>query len=449
MQTFEDPQKCWKCDYRSEKMDNLVKHVALGHSQLDELLQDSKLVKEKRAKALAKPKRVSIGPFCPICDTKDPQREHVARHFSEELLAIVNQYPDPCACMHCEYKGDKPKTLSIHVALVHAKLDLMLMDPELVQSKRESFHSKPKKLTIGPVCPVCDLKFTKTQNRDHVSWHYIDELRAIVQEFEDPSQCPKCPYSGDTNEKMVKHVALGHSMLDALLQDESLLEMKRMKALSKPKKVVLGPSCPICESKDPSREHVSRHFSEELNDIVNGFEDPLQCTQCSYKSDRVKNVAIHIALVHSILDHFMTDTDLVKSKREHFFGKPQKVSVGSLCPICDAEFPKGHNRDHLCQHFMEDLRDYVLGFTDASQCNECPFSSEKLDNLVKHVALGHSKLDEFLSNEQLVADKRERFLTKPKKIQIGPQCPICDIKFNKSQNRDHVSWHFIEELRRE
>ena len=48
---------------------------------------------------------------------------------------------------------------------------------------------------------------------------------------------------------MVKHVALGHSMLDALLQDENLLELKRIKAQSKPKKIAVGSTCPICDNK--------------------------------------------------------------------------------------------------------------------------------------------------------------------------------------------------------
>ena len=147
--------------------------------------------------------------------------------------------------------------------------------------------------------------------------------------------------------------ALGHSMLDALLQDESLLEHKRMVALSKPKKVNVGNVCPICDSKDPSREHVSRHFSDELLDIVMGFEDPSQCTQCSYKNDKPKNVSIHIALVHSILDHFLGDQDLVKSKRDLFSAKPQKVNIGNQCPICDAEFTKGQNRDHVSFEYYQ------------------------------------------------------------------------------------------------
>ena len=177
-------------------------------------------------------------------------------------------------------------------------------------------------------------------------------------------------------------------MLDALLQDESLLEQKRMKAMSKPKKVNVGSTCPICDSKEPSREHVSRHFSDELLDIVMGFQDPSQCTQCSYKNDKPKNVSIHIALVHSILDHFLSDQELVKSKRETHSAKPQKVNIGNQCPVCDAEFTKGQNRDHVCWHFMDELRDLVLSFPDTKMCNECSYTSDKLDNLVKHVALG-------------------------------------------------------------
>ncbi len=265
-----------------------MKHVALGHGKLDELLQDEDLVRRKRARAMIKPKKSSIGPLCPICDAKEPAREHVARHFSDELVAIVNTYPDPCSCMECDYRGDKPKTVAIHIALVHAKLDLMLANEELVEAKRTIVMSKPKKLTIGPQCPICDMKFTKSQNRDHVAWHYVPELRAIVEQFENPAQCPQCPYTADANEKMVKHVALGHSMLDQLLQDEALLEHKRAKATNKPKKVQIGANCPICDSKDPTREHVARHFGDELLDIVMGFENPGQCTQCNYKNDKPK-----------------------------------------------------------------------------------------------------------------------------------------------------------------
>ena len=41
-------------------MDNLVKHYALGHSKLDELLLDDDLVEKKRKEHAKKPKRLSF-----------------------------------------------------------------------------------------------------------------------------------------------------------------------------------------------------------------------------------------------------------------------------------------------------------------------------------------------------------------------------------------------------
>ena len=93
---------------------------------------------------------------------------------------MIANNPDSTACVECDYKADKPKTLSIHVALVHGQLEQNLNDPDLVQAKRTAYMSKPKKVNVGLVCPICDLKFAKTPNRDHVAWHYMDELRLVT-----------------------------------------------------------------------------------------------------------------------------------------------------------------------------------------------------------------------------------------------------------------------------
>lgn len=450
VQSFPNPNMCAFCPYGSEKQDNLVKHVALGHSKLDEYLLDDDLVAAKRARSMSKPRKVALGPTCPVCDTRDPAREHVARHFGDELHAYITEFggENVSACNECEYRGDKPKTLGIHVALVHGKLDILLADEELVQIKRHNFLNKPKKLAIGPKCPICDMQFSKNQNRDHVSYHFSEELKAIVNEFPDPSQCTQCNYIGDSMEKMVKHVALGHSMLDGFLQDEELVLDKRMKALAKPKKVELGELCPVCDNKIPTREHVARHFGDELMDVVLSFPDQTQCSECSYRNEKGKNVAIHIALVHNLLDQCLANEELVAEKRDRHFNKPAKVQLGMSCPVCDQQFHKsGQNRDHVCWHFMDELRDIVLTFPDKEACPECTYTSDKMDNMVKHIALGHSKIDELLQNEELVEAKRTIAKSKVKKISIGPSCPICGIQFSKNNNRDHVAWHFMDELR--
>ena len=67
-------QRCDMCSYMNPNSDKVVKHIALGHSKLDEMLQNDELVQRKRELASTRPKRESIGPECPICNVKDPPR---------------------------------------------------------------------------------------------------------------------------------------------------------------------------------------------------------------------------------------------------------------------------------------------------------------------------------------------------------------------------------------
>ena len=43
------------------------------------------------------------------------------------------------------------------------------------------------KTNIGSECPVCDQQLTKQRSRVHVIWHFMEELREIVQTFADPT----------------------------------------------------------------------------------------------------------------------------------------------------------------------------------------------------------------------------------------------------------------------
>ena len=84
---------CQLCHYTTPNQANLLKHYALGHSMLDEYLQDQDLVDRKRVQYQNKPKKMSFGPDCPICDAKGRDRDHVARHFLEELYAMLPVRP--------------------------------------------------------------------------------------------------------------------------------------------------------------------------------------------------------------------------------------------------------------------------------------------------------------------------------------------------------------------
>jgi len=159
----------------------------------------------------------------------------------------------------------------------------------------------------------------------------MPELREIVAAFRDPKVCDLCGYQNVRADKMAKHLALGHSKLDQLLQDEALVESKRELALARPKKTPLGSQCPICEvgfTKSTNREHVAWHFRTELKDMVTSMEDPTSCALCSYTSEKVENMAKHLALGHSKLDELMQDEQLVEQKKQETLDKSRGGFVG-------------------------------------------------------------------------------------------------------------------------
>ena len=104
-----------------------------------------------------------------------------------------------------------------HIALGHSKLDELMQDQELVAAKRMKAMNKMKKVSLGPTCPICDMQFTKQQNRDHVSWHFIDELREIVQSFPDPQACIMCDYTSEKVDNLVKRKRFLHFTIQVLI----------------------------------------------------------------------------------------------------------------------------------------------------------------------------------------------------------------------------------------
>ena len=281
-------------------------------------------------------------------------------------------------------------------------------------------------------CPVCH---RDAPTKEHVARHFLSELRDIVETFEDPLCCNQCDYQSEKSADIVAlHLALNHDALNPILEK---VEQQQQKPMTK--KVTLGATCPICEFKEPSREHVSRHFNNELLDYVATLDDHLKCSLCTYQGEKPQNLAKHMGLVHNMLDDLLLNSELVQKKRNEAMTKPKKISIGSTCPVCLQAIQKRDSRVHVIWHFMEELREMVQEFPEPTSCNYCPYTNPNPDKMAKHMALGHSKLDELLSDKDLVALKQQIALSKPKKLNIGPECPVCGIKFTKNQNRDHVS----------
>jgi len=172
-------------------------------------------------------------PRCVVCSAKNPTREHLANHFINELIESLE---DEQQCSKCDFQSSAPKQLALHDVTEHEgdSLNKLLEDAALVSSKKAEVEAKGHRQSLGPQCPICDQQMHRSHGRDHVSWHFVDELREMIS---DPVRCPECSYVGDKLEAVTRHLALFHCKLDEFLQDEQLVASKRAKALSKPKKV--------------------------------------------------------------------------------------------------------------------------------------------------------------------------------------------------------------------
>ena len=105
-----------------------------------------------------------------------------------------------------------------------------------------SNSSSRRKSSLGDSCPICSQGLHKQHSRDHVAWHFMDELRELVDPM-DPLDCPDpgCAYRGDKIDSVCRHLALFHSKLDEFLSDPDLVAEKKLEVASKPQKVGMKP----------------------------------------------------------------------------------------------------------------------------------------------------------------------------------------------------------------
>ena len=141
----------------------------------------------------------------------------------------------------------------------------------------------------------------------------MDELRELVSQFPDATKCAFCTYTNPKIEKLAKHVGLGHSELDNLLQDHDLMSEKQKIAAMKQKKTILSHSYPQQMIVAPPTMNNSRGYNEDETEI---------------------------------------------------------------CPICDITLQDNEcYGDHVAgEHFMDELLEYVSTFDDTAQCPLCPFN---------------------------------------------------------------------------
>ena len=148
---------------------------------------------------------------------------------------------------------------------------------------------------------------------------------------------------------------------------------------------------------------MARHYLDELTAIVNALPCRSSCNLCDYKHPKMENMCKHLALFHCKLDELLLDEELLKTKRMKYANKPKRVSIGDCCCICGITMV---SREHVCTHFKQELLAIVNTFDSPLSCAECEFTASKSEYVARHLGLVHLKLDEFLSNPEMVAKKK-------------------------------------------
>ncbi len=145
---------------RGDRQEYLAKHIALFHCKLDEYLYDADFVLEKRNAYLAKmqykesnPSSGSTEVSCSICHkgmVKKSLREHMAKHFSVEIFAIIDTFQASNSCDLCNgtYKTHRKENMLRHVALVHGKLDEYMANQEMVQEKIDAIFGNVSAVSV-------------------------------------------------------------------------------------------------------------------------------------------------------------------------------------------------------------------------------------------------------------------------------------------------------------
>ena len=276
---FEEPLTCNQCeDYTTETERTLAIHFALIHSGISPFLENAKLLSCKRRAAgvidrqeasnLANTTRPSIPQQPIILSNQIGEREKIKCDFCDVLFTRKDSKKKHIKRFHSNLVNNHSlsQAPSSSISSPSSNINASLNVPSPYHSLNNTNHEQFDQL--GSECPVCTHPLTPAKEKDHIIWHFIHELRELVnstcEENENGGiQCTECPMVSDSIDSMAKHCALSHGKLDILLGDDNLMAEKRRRCLStqrkKNTKRISNELCPICDFKDPSRYMKSKN----------------------------------------------------------------------------------------------------------------------------------------------------------------------------------------------
>ena len=119
---------------------------------------------------------------CVVCSARNPNREHLANHFMQELIQDLE---GETICSQCpNFDAPDGRALVLHNVSKHdgSSLDKILQDASCVSSKRAEVEARGHRQSLGPLCPICDQQMHKSHGKKKI-FSILGQLRTILGQF--------------------------------------------------------------------------------------------------------------------------------------------------------------------------------------------------------------------------------------------------------------------------
>ena len=116
-----------------------------------------------------------------VCSARNPNREHLANHFMQELIQDLE---GETICSQCpNFDAPDGRALVLHNVSKHdgSSLDKILQDASCVSSKRAEVEARGHRQSLGPLCPIVINKCINHMVRIFIS--ILGQLRTILGQF--------------------------------------------------------------------------------------------------------------------------------------------------------------------------------------------------------------------------------------------------------------------------
>ena len=267
-----------------------------------------------------------------------------------------------------------------------------------------------------------DLPLSSSDQHD-IREHLEKEM--MTSEDIEMNTCKLCGILIERSRDMVAHMAIVHKKIEIYLPDKEYEKFQSQDIMehNRKTKVILNKEnlptqdkiffCKICP-KSSGYERVSSllahyslvHYQDKLREFID--KENKICLICGKKAPKVRLLLAHVVSAHNKLQEYLPEEYhqlqmLKKKQRQRLYRqKFKKPGIDQKCKICHKTFKTYRKYDLLRHYSSSHFKANLLPFVDQKSlsCLLCGKKIVSLTQLLLHVGKQHSKLEDYLPEEE-------------------------------------------------